>query len=83
MKRLKFDEKGISVYVIKSRTTGAEYEVVVDRENISYKIRNINSGRVYLGKNNWTNIKVLQRNLRQHLQDLGIFFEKEEQQRKK
>lgn len=82
MKRIRYDENGISKYCVTSSRTNAVYEIIIDKNNCTYKIKNVNSGRVYLSKTDWTNVKVMQRNLRWHLESLGVEFEKEVQIRK-
>lgn len=78
MKKLVFREisPGIfeSKYIYKSATTGALYEIIVDKNELKYKIRNKTSGRIYCSEKNWTNYAVLIRNLKMHMQKLGVSF---------
>ena len=67
-----------SVYAYRSKN-GASYEVFVDKNRLTYKIRNVESGRIWVNRETWTNYKVLLRNLRWHLEELGVCFEKEEE----
>lgn len=81
MQRLKFKEiaPGIleSVYKYESSTTGALYEIIVDKNNFSYKIRNVGSGRIYINDKKTENLAVLYRHLRKRLKGLGVIFEEE------
>ena len=79
MKRIKFKEisPGIyeSIYILKAKT-GALYNVFVNRNDMSYKIKNVNSGRIYVNeKKGLTNLIVLHRHLRAHLTLLGVNIE--------
>ena len=79
--RLKFKQiaPGLyeSVYAYRSKN-GASYEVFIDKTKLAYKIRNVESGRIWVNRERWTNYKVLLRNLRWHLEELGVNFEKTE-----
>jgi hypothetical protein len=78
MIRIKYREIGEglqeSVYDYKSATTGAIYRILIDTNKMIYKITNTNSGRIYNCEKKLTNYKVLLRNLKAHLERLGVEF---------
>lgn len=75
MKQIRIREDGTSPYVFISKTTGAKYEIMADKEKLTYKIRNITSGRLYLGKPGIKQWNTLLRNIRRHLEHFGVRFE--------
>lgn len=77
---LKKDNKLISKNeVISAR--GSRYMVYIDLENTTYIIRNIVSNRNYEGGSDITNMNVLKRKIKEHLEHLGCEFEKESRMR--
>lgn len=86
MKRIRYkktDKENIVVSnkVIRSQRTGAEYLVYLDLENVTYKIKNINSENVHRGGENINNLNVLKRSVKSRLEGMGVVFEEEERDR--
>lgn len=69
-------EEGImrSVRNLHSKTTGAMYSVTLNIPESTYIIHNILSRRNYYGGENITNIHVLKRAVKSHLEKLGVEF---------
>jgi|11_taG_2_1085331.scaffolds.fasta_scaffold00996_4 hypothetical protein len=83
MKRIRYKntkEEGVVVSnkILKSERTGAEYLVYLDLENVTYKIKNINSENVHRGGENINNLNVLKRSVKTRLEGMGVRFEDEE-----
>lgn len=73
---LKKDNKLISKNeVISAR--GSRYMIYIDLENTTYIIRNVVSSRNYEGGSDITNMNVLKRKIKEHLEHLGCEFETE------
>lgn len=86
MKRIRYkktDKENIVVSnkVLKSSSTGAEYLVYLDLENVTYKIKNINSENVHRGGENINNLNVLKRSVKSRLEGMGVKFAEEERDR--
>lgn len=81
MNRIRYKETkdGIlkSIKDLKSDTTGATYKVKLDTKECTYIITNINSERTYRGGEGITNLHVLKRNVKKHLEKLGVSFSRE------
>lgn len=60
---------------------GSRYIVFIDKENMTYAIRNVLSFRRYEGGENINNMNVLKRTIKAHLERLGVEFEKERRNR--
>jgi len=52
----------------------AVYSVEINLNDCTYRIKNVNSKRVYSGGDNINNLTVLKRNIKSHLSDLGVEF---------
>lgn len=76
-KQTKEENIVISNKTFTSVTTGAQYKVLLDLENITYKIKNINSENCYYGGDNINNLNVLKRNVKSRLERMGVNFEDE------
>lgn len=86
MKRIRYkktDKENIVVSnkILKSSSTGAEYLVYLDLENVTYKIKNINSENVHRGGENINNLNVLKRSVKSRLEGMGVKFQDEERDR--
>ena len=66
-----------SVRDIKSESTDATYQILLNIEKCEYIIKNLNSGRKYMGGEGVNNIHVLKRHVKTRLQKLGVLFNKE------
>lgn len=60
---------------------GSKYMVYIDLETMTYIIRNMISARKYEGGQNITNMNVLKRTIKAHLEHLGCVFDKEKRKR--
>lgn len=80
-KKTKDENVVVSNKVIRSQRTGAEYLVYLDLENVTYKIKNINSENVHRGGENINNLNVLKRNVKSRLEGMGVVFGEEERDR--
>lgn len=80
-KKTKQENIVVSNKVIRSQRTGAEYLVYLDLENITYKIKNINSENVHRGGENINNLNVLKRSVKSRLERMGVVFQNEERDR--
>lgn len=86
MKRIRYkktDKENIVVSnkILTSARTGAEYLVYLDLENVTYKIKNINSENVHRGGENINNLNVLKRSVKSRLERMGVPFDDEERDR--
>lgn len=86
MKRIRYKktkDEGIVVSnkILKSSRTGAEYLVYLDLNNITYKIKNINSENVHRGGENINNLNVLKRSVKSRLESMGVCFDDEDRDR--
>ena len=77
-KKTKDENIVVSNKVLRSQRTGAEYLVYLDLENVTYKIKNINSENVHRGGENINNLNVLKRSVKSRLEGMGVVFEDEE-----
>ena len=77
---IKRDNKLVSKSEVISKT-GARYMVYIDLDTKTYLIRNQTSLRKYEGGENITNMNVLKRTVKKHLQHLNVEFENERRQR--
>lgn len=66
-----------SVRDLKSKTTGATYQVKLNTKNCTYSIININSERYYHGGEGINNLHVLKRHIKAHLEKFGVSFSRE------
>jgi hypothetical protein len=86
MKRIRYKKTEkqnivVSNKILKSERTGAEYLVYLDLENITYKIKNINSENIHTGGDNINNLNVLKRSVKSRLEKMGVVFGDEERDR--
>ena len=86
MKRIRYKKTNkenivVSNKILTSTRTGAEYLIYLDLENVSYKIKNINSENVHRGGENINNLNVLKRSVKSRLERMGVSFEDEERDR--
>jgi len=86
MKRIRYkktDKENIVVSnkILRSERTGAEYLVYLDLENVTYKIKNINSENIHTGGENINNLNVLKRSVKNRLEGMGVVFSEEERDR--
>lgn len=83
--RYKEIEPGIMVSkkVFTSSSTGARYKVVLNLNDVTYKIKNLNTERfVYVGGDNINNLNVLKRTAKATLESrFGVIFDEEVRQR--
>lgn len=77
---IKRDGKIVSKNEIISKH-GSRYLVFIDKESMTYIIRNVLSFRKYEGGENINNMNVLKRTIKAHLEHLGVEFEKERRNR--
>ena len=79
IKYTKPDEKGncVSVTKIRSESTDAFYRVHMNIVDKTYYIENPRTYRKYAGGDGINNLHVLKRNIRQHLEKLGVKFKVE------
>lgn len=80
--RIRYTEKNPGVFIskqtFKSQTTGAEYKIHLDTNNMIYKIQNMRELRfVSIGGENINNLNVLKRVAKRKLMDLGVNFNSE------
>lgn len=80
-KKTKDENIVVSNKILRSQRTGAEYLVYLDLENVTYKIKNINSENVHRGGENINNLNVLKRSVKSRLEGMGVVFEDEERHR--
>lgn len=80
-KKTKDENIVVSNKILRSQRTGAEYLVYLDLENVTYKIKNINSENVHRGGENINNLNVLKRSVKTRLEGMGVVFEEEERDR--
>lgn len=86
MKRIRYKKTQkenivVSNKILTSTRTGAQYLVYLDLENVTYKIKNINSENVHRGGENINNLNVLKRSVKARLEGMGVLFEDEERDR--
>lgn len=87
MKRIRYqDQDGrentkISLNVYVSQSTGARYRVILDLNDMVYKIRNERTKEFVIKSEAYGNINVLKRNARAHLEKLGVKLSKEARDR--
>ena len=77
---LKKDNQLISKNEVVS-ARGSRYMIYIDLVNVTYTIRNVISTRRYEGGSDITNMNVLKRKIKEHLEHLGCEFEKESRNR--
>ena len=79
IKYSKPDDKGVCKSLTKLRAdkTGSNYIVVMNTVDKTYYIMNPRTYRKYHGGEGINNLHVLKRNIRQHLQTLGVIFKVE------
>ena len=79
IKYSKPNEKGVckSVTGLRSDKNGATYIVYMNIVDKTYYIMNPRTYRKYYGGEGINNLHVLKRNIRQHLQNLGVVFKVE------
>ncbi len=77
---IKRDGKIVSKNEIISKH-GSKYLVYIDKETMTYTIKNVLSFRKYEGGENINNMNVLKRTIKEHLAYLGVEFEKERRNR--
>lgn len=85
-KRIRYEEhtqEGVvkSKHIYTSMKTGAQYRVFLDLENITYKIKNVNSENVYRGGEKINNLNVLKRTVKNRLTKMGVCFDQEVRKR--
>lgn len=80
-KKTKEENVMVSNKILRSQRTGAEYLVYLDLENVTYKIKNINSENVHRGGENINNLNVLKRSVKSRLEGMGVVFADEERDR--
>lgn len=73
---LKKDNQLISKNEVVS-VRGSRYMIYIDLVNVTYTIRNVISTRRYEGGSDITNMNVLKRKIKEHLEHLGCEFETE------
>jgi hypothetical protein len=66
-----------SIRDLVSKSTGAKYRVKIDTKDCTYSIINVNSERYYHGGEGISNLHVLKRHIKKHLEHFGISFGKE------
>lgn len=71
----------VSTKIYTSASTGAQYKVFLNLDEVTYKIKNVNSENVYRGGENLNNLNVLKRNVKARLEGMGVKFEDEERDR--
>ena len=71
----------VSTKTYTSARTGAQYKVYLNLNDVTYKIKNVNSENVYRGGENINNLNVLKRNVKARLESMGVQFEGEERWR--
>lgn len=78
LRRIKYtkpDKDGICESInILSTDKGSNYKVYLDLNKIKYTIVNLLTYRKYEGGENVNNLHVLKRNVKKHLQKLGVKF---------
>lgn len=52
----------------------AVYSIEINTNDCTYRIKNVNSKRIYSGGEKINNLTVLKRNIKSHLSDLGVDF---------
>lgn len=77
---LKKDNQLISKNEVVS-ARGSRYMIYIDLVNVTYTIRNVISTRRYEGGSDITNMNVLKRKIKEHLEHLGCEFETEKRRR--
>lgn len=77
---LKKDNQLISKNEVVS-ARGSRYMIYIDLVNVTYTIRNVISTRRYEGGSDITNMNVLKRKIKEHLEHLGCEFETEKRWR--
>lgn len=77
---LKKDNQLISKNEVVS-ARGSRYMIYIDLVNTTYTIRNVISTRRYEGGEDITNMNVLKRKIKAHLEHLGCEFETEKRKR--
>lgn len=80
-KKTKDENIVVSTKIYTSARTGAQYKVFLDLENVTYKIKNINSENVHRGGENINNLNVLKRAAKSRLEGMGVNFEDESRDR--
>jgi hypothetical protein len=60
---------------------GSRYMIYIDLVKVTYTIRNVISARRYEGGEDITNMNVLKRKIKAHLEHLGCEFDKESRMR--
>ena len=80
-KKTKDENIVVSNKILTSQRTGAQYLVYLDLENVTYKIKNINSENIHRGGENINNLNVLKRSVKSRLEGMGVVFEDEERDR--
>lgn len=76
-KKTKNENIVVSTKIFTSARTGAQYKVFLDLENVTYKIKNINSENVHRGGENINNLNVLKRSAKARLEGMGVNFDDE------
>lgn len=72
----------VSRNIIQSSSTGAKYLVYINTEEVTYRIKNLNTERLYHGGENINNMNVLKRNIKAKLEkSFGVVFETETRDR--
>ena len=82
MQRIKYIDIGKGIYKSKytytSLTTGANYIVFLDTQNMTFRIKNVlRNNNVVFGGKGITNLRVLKRNAKKALAKLGVQFDLE------
>lgn len=80
-KKTKEDGVVVSTKTYTSARTGAQYKVYLNLNDVTYKIKNVNSENVYRGGENINNLNVLKRNVKARLESMGVQFEEEDRLR--
>lgn len=75
------DNCKISVQAFVSQKTGAKYKVVLDLNEMVYKIRNERTKQFVVKSKSYGNMNVLKDRARKHLEELGVQLDRESRDR--
>ncbi len=76
-KKTKRDGVLKSSIILTSQTTGAKYEVYIDKNEVTYKIVNLSGRGNFYGGEGINSLEVLGRHIRRKLRSLGIGIKNE------